>query len=177
VKKLPPPQENAASGEADELYVWQAMRCRELKNHLGEDAGSWFANDFVDRFLRTLAQHPPEEWSDESWDIIKSCTREFGDEFWRRLAMGTTDLVKRRLKAPPDDRRTRTISFLQDNWEALQFPNPDNKPGLREWHPDVVIELLKAKGLKHYSRKTYEKLRQKLHLKPSRTYTVKAPKT
>lgn len=121
MRKLPPARKYTDSNEEDDLYLWQAMRSRRLKDCFGEDSGSLLANKFVDRFLRTLAQHPPEEWSDESWEIIKSCTREFGDVFWERLASGTTD--KRRLKPPP---QPRGIPFLRDNWKALCVPKRDN---------------------------------------------------
>jgi hypothetical protein len=118
------------------------------------------------RFLQKLAHTPREKWTDYDWQLIRSAD----DEFWKRLCSATTDLVKRHFKNPPPD--DRWAFFLPAHWEALRCPNPDKWPGLREWEPPVVLELLRKGGLYCGGRKWFEKRRQELHLTPKLPYTV-----
>jgi hypothetical protein len=123
-------------------------------------------------YLRRLANTPREEWTDAQWSAIKSFTRQQGDKFWKRLASATTDLVNRRLEPP-----NWTDAFLSHNWKALQFPNPGNWPGLREWHPDAVMKLLQKLNLYCGSDvKWYQKRRLTLGLEPGVYSVSECPK-
>lgn len=123
--------------------------------------------EFETLFLRRLAHVPPDEWTDVQWDTIIVQTRKQGAPFWKRLASATTDLVDRRLN--PID---WTNSFLVYNWEALKFRNPHNLPGLQDWHPRAVSDLLQQmckKGFSFYvgsSKQWYEGRRKELGLVP-----------
>jgi hypothetical protein len=121
-------------------------------------------------YLRLLIHTPSEKWTDVQWEVIKANARKLDSNFWERLISGRLD----RLDWGP--------AFLHYNWEALQFPNPENHPGLCEWHRLAVTELFVKQGFYCGGKKWYEKRRQELHLTPKltpkRTYAInKCPKS
>ena len=118
--------------------------------------------------LRALDQIPRRQWSRLAWLFITEHTRQ-----GQTLLGHVIDAIK-------FTRHADLESFMRQNWEVLRVPNPDNLPGLREWHPDAAIALLREQGFQCGGRKWYEKWRLRFGLlpctacKPPRPYSVRA---
>jgi hypothetical protein len=179
-RRLPDPRR--ADNPAFNL-LWPVMnRC--LRDLSSGNTGK-VMNKLESAYLKQLANTPRKEWTDLDWQNIKVLTRKKGDDFWKRVASSTTDLVNRRHK--PLYYKEGASLFLLLNWYALRFPNPDNLPGLHAWHPRAVMDLLQRMKRKHEdiylgSRvscdgkkpfKWYGELRRELGLAPTLPYSVR----
>jgi hypothetical protein len=139
----------------------------------------------VTQGLRAIDQIPRRKRSRLAWLLMTEHTCE-GEAFRKRIT-SVTDLTPKADQESFMRRNWEVLciskadqeSFMRENREVLHFPNPDNLPGLRWWHPDAAMVLLKKHGFWFGgSKKWYEKWRTRFGLTPCtcdiprRTYSV-----
>jgi hypothetical protein len=150
--------------------AWNALVTRATRKILNRSARTAEQVEEIleDIFLAVLADMPPEQWTDDTWQAIQE----------RSQASKVGHFMKRLARAIEGPRRRTPLFdevdlFLLTNWRVLRFRNPDNAPGLHAWHPRAVMNLLKREGVYCGDDvKWYQKRRHNLGLTPGLPYSV-----